>query len=161
MEHIIRTANRADLPAVVGLLVDDVLGATRDSLSPDIDPAYERAFAAIAQDPNNRIAVMESAGGESTGGESAGRIIGCLQLTFVPGLSFKGMWRGQIESVRIASDLRGKGLGHRLFEWAIAECRKRGCGVVQLTTNAVRADAQRFYASLGFQHTHAGMKLKL
>ena len=151
MEHIIRTATRADLPAVIGLLVDDALGATRDSLTATLDPGYEEAFAAIAQDPNQQIAVMEL----------EGRIIGCMQLSFLPGLSFKGMWRGQIESVRIAGDLRGRGLGHRFFEWAIAACRKRGCGVVQLTTNAVRADAQRFYVSLGFQHTHAGMKLKL
>ena len=151
MEHSIRTANRADLPAIIGLLVDDVLGAARDALTADLDPGYARAFAAIEQDPNNQVAVMES----------GGRIIGCLQLTYLPGLSFKGMWRGQIESVRIASDLRGQGLGHILFEWAITECRKRGCGVVQLTTNALRADAQRFYVSLGFQATHAGMKLRL
>ena len=151
MEHIIRTATAADLPAIVGLLVDDALGATRDSVTATLDPGYEKAFAAIDQDPNNRIVVMEA----------DSRIIGCLQLTFLPGLSFKGMWRGQVESVRIASDLRGRGLGHTLFQWAIDECRKRGCGVVQLTTNAVRTEAQRFYVSLGFQHTHAGMKLKL
>ena len=151
MEHIIRTAKREDLSAIVGLLVDDALGATRDSLTATLDPAYEKAFAAIEQDSNNRIVVMEV----------AGRIIGCLQLTFLPGLSFKGMWRGQIESVRIASDLRGRGLGHTFFQWAIDECRKRGCGVVQLSTNAVRTEAQRFYLSLGFQPTHTGMKLKL
>ncbi len=151
MEHIIRTATAADLPAIIGLLVDDALGATRDTLTATLDPGYENAFAAIEQDPNNRVVVMEA----------GGRVIGCLQLTFLPGLSFKGMWRGQIESVRIASDLRGRGLGHTLFRWAIDECRSRGCGVVQLTTNAVRTEAQRFYVSLGFQHTHAGMKLKL
>ncbi|MHB1204114.1 MAG: GNAT family N-acetyltransferase [Rhodospirillaceae bacterium] len=156
MEHsirtaTIRTANRADLSAIISLLADDMFGATRDKPGTTIDRDYERAFAAIDQDPNHQIAVMES----------EGRIIGCMQLSYIPGLSFKGMWRGQIESVRIASDLRGKGLGHQFFEWAIMECRKRGCGLVQLTTNALRADAQRFYASLGFQPTHAGMKLKL
>lgn len=111
MEHImrtarIRTATRADLPAIVGLLVDDALGATRDALTATLDPGYEKAFAAIEQDPNNRVVVMKA----------EGRIIGCLQLTFLPGLSFEGTWRGQIESVRIASDLRGRGLGHRLFQ---------------------------------------------
>jgi ribosomal protein S18 acetylase RimI-like enzyme len=151
MDHTIRIATRADLPAIIGLLVDDVLGATRDNAGGDLDPGYEQAFAAIEQDPHHQIAVMEQ----------AGRIVGCMQLSFIPGLSFKGMWRGQIESVRIASDLRGKGLGRRFFEWAIDQCRKRGCGVVQLTTNAVRANAQRFYVSLGFQSTHVGMKLKL
>ena len=87
--------------------------------------------------------------------------MGCLQLTFIPGLSRLGMWRGQIESVRVAADQRGSGLGRRLFEWAIAECRARGCGLVQLTTDKSRPDAKRFYESLGFEASHEGMKLSL
>ena len=70
--------------------------------------------------------------------EAEGRIIGCLLLSFLPGISHKGMWRGQVESVRIAGDLRGRGLGHKLMQWAIGECRKRGCGQVQLSTNLSR-----------------------
>ncbi len=71
------------------------------------------------------------------------------------------MWRGQIESVRIASRARGSGLGRKMFEWAIGECRKRGCGLVQLTSDKTREDALRFYASLGFRATHEGLKLDL
>src|SRR5690349_14900598 len=115
MDHTIRTAVRADLQAIIALLVDDTLGAGRDTLSATIDPAYEAAFAAIAQDPNQKIVVMES----------AARIIGCMQISYLPGLSRKGMWRGQIESVRIARDLRGQGLGRTFFLWAIEDCRKR------------------------------------
>lgn len=151
MDHTIRTATRADLEAVIGLLVDDTLGAGRDTLTAILDPAYEAAFAAIERDPNQKIVVMESAGG----------IIGCMQISYLPGLSRKGMWRGQIESVRIARDLRGKGLGRVFLLWAIADCRARGCGLVQLSTDASRTEAHRFYLALGFEPSHVGMKLKL
>ncbi|CFN73684.1 acetyltransferase [Bordetella pertussis] len=93
--------------------------------------------------------------------ERAGQIIGCLQLSFIPGLSRRGLWRGQIESVRVAASERGAGTGRALFEWAIAQCRDKGCGLVQLTTDKQRADARRFYESLGFKATHEGMKLDL
>jgi len=88
-------------------------------------------------------------------------MVGCLQLSFIPGLSRLGLWRGQIESVRIASSRRGGGLGKRMFEWAIDECRKRGCEIVQLTTDKSRADARRFYEQFGFVASHEGMKLAL
>lgn len=88
-------------------------------------------------------------------------VVGCLQLSFIPGLSRLGMWRGQIESVRIAAGQRGGGLGRRLIEHAIGLCRQRGCGLVQLTSDKSRADAIRFYESLGFQASHEGMKLSL
>ncbi len=93
--------------------------------------------------------------------EDKGVLVGCLQLTFVPGLSRLGMWRGQIESVRIEMGHRGQGLGRKMFEWAIAECRRRGCGLVQLTTDKSRAEAYKFYESLGFRASHEGMKLTL
>jgi len=72
-----------------------------------------------------------------------------------------GMWRGQIESVRIAAGHRGEGLGRKMFEWAISECRSRGCGLVQLTSDKSRVDAYKFYESLGFKASHEGMKLTL
>ena len=45
--------------------------------------------------------------------------------------------------------------------WAVEQCRARGCAMVQLTTNAARTDAQRFYAGLGFAASHVGFKLML
>jgi GNAT superfamily N-acetyltransferase len=136
------------VPAIVDLLADDVLGKAREAPG---DTCYAEAFAAIDGDPNQFLAVAE-AGGE---------IVGCLQLTFIPGLSLKGMRRGQVESVRIAASRRGQGLGHVMIEWAIAECRRRGCGLVQLTMNKTREDTLRFYKSLGFEATHEGFKLTL
>ena len=148
---IIRKATVADLPAIIAMLADDELGKKREDASNPPNPAYVDAFAAMDADPNQFMAVAEA----------RGEIVGCLQITYIPGLSRKGMWRGQIESVRVASSQRGSGLGHQLLEWAIEQCRKRGCGLVQLTTDKSRKDAKRFYENLGFVAEHEGMKLSL
>jgi len=144
----VRKATPGDLPATLDMLADDVLGQSREAPG---DPAYESAFAAIECDPNQFPAVLED----------AGEVVGYLQLSFIPGLSLKGMLRGQIESVRIASSRRGQGFGHVMLEWAIAECRRRGCGMVQLSMNKSREDTLRFYKSLGFVASHEGLKLTL
>ena len=146
-----RQARREDLPTIVAMLADDALGQSREDAGPPINPAYADAFAAIERDPNQFMAVLED----------AGEVVGYLQLTFIPGLSLKGMLRGQIESVRIASSRRGQGFGHVMLQWAIAECRRRGCGLVQLTMNKSREDTLRFYESLGFVASHEGFKLTL
>ncbi|WP_193371375.1 GNAT family N-acetyltransferase [Pelagibius marinus] len=144
----IRRATAEDVPAIAALLADDALGKAREAPG---DPCYAEAFAAIDADPNQFLAVVDD----------GGEVAGCLQLSFIPGLSLKGMWRGQIESVRIAASRRGQGLGHVMIDWAIAECRRRGCGLVQLTMNKTRKDSHRFYESLGFEATHEGFKLIL
>jgi len=148
---VIRLAKRADVPHVVGLLANDSLGATRETVAGTTPDAYFAAFAAIAADVNNELIVVDR----------NGTIVGCLQLTFIPGLSRSGMLRGQIEAVRVAESERGHGLGRRLFEWAFERARQRGCGLVQLTTDKKRAGAHRFYESLGFVASHEGMKLSL
>ena len=150
-EAVIRLARRADLAAIVRLLADDPLGRTREDTSEPTAACYTAAFAALEADPNNELVVMER----------EGAVVGCLQLTVMPGLSRKGAWRAQIESVRIAAALRGTGLGRRLFVWAIARARDKNCGLVQLTTDKARPEALRFYESLGFQASHEGMKLAL
>lgn len=146
-----RRARRADLDAIVALLADDVLGRQREDTSTPVAACYVRAFDAIERDSNQYLAVAER----------DGAIVGCLQLSFIPGLSRRGLWRGQIESVRVASSERGAGTGRAFFEWAIEQCREHGCGMVQLTTDKTRADARRFYESLGFVATHEGMKREL
>jgi len=87
--------------------------------------------------------------------------MGMMQLTFIPGLSRRGAWRGQIESVRVCDAERGAGIGKQMFEWAISECRTRGCGLVQLTTDASRTSAHAFYERLGFRASHLGYKLAI
>ncbi|RKF26161.1 GNAT family N-acetyltransferase [Micromonospora globbae] len=146
---IFREAVRADLPAIVALLADDVLGKARDFTQ--VDDAYEKAFADVTADPRNQLIVADS----------GGELVGCFQITYIPGLGRHGAERALIESVRVRSDLRGQGLGRRMMTWAIDQARERGCGLVQLTTDKSRHDAHRFYTSLGFVASHEGMKLPL
>lgn len=150
-EIIIRRAEEADLPAIVAMLADDPLGRGREDTSVPLAKRYRDAFAAVDADPNQFLAVMTE----------GNRIIGTLQITYLAGLSLQGALRGQIEAVRIADERRGERLGQRLLEWAIEECRRRGCRIVQLTTNKSRLDAHRFYDRLGFKASHIGYKLEL
>lgn len=143
-----RLAARDDLAPIVAMLADDHLGATRERFEDPLPQAYHDAFDAIDRDPNQELVVVEL----------DGRVVGTLQLTFIPGISRQGMWRGLIEGVRIDASARDRGLGRRLIEWAIARATERGCGLVQLTSDKSRRDAIRFYESLGFEASHEGMK---
>ncbi|MFE3582554.1 GNAT family N-acetyltransferase [Streptomyces vinaceus] len=148
-EPAIRPATEEDLPAIVALLADDPLGATRES--PDDLTPYLAAFKRLADDPHQRVvvAVREN------------RVVGTLQLTIVPGLSRKGATRSVIEGVRVHADERGSGLGTRFVQWAIEESRRENCQLVQLTSDVTRTDAHRFYERLGFTASHVGFKLSL
>lgn len=148
-ELIFRKASQDDIPAIVAMLADDPLGAIRETPE-DLTP-YLAAFAAIDMDPHQVLTVVEQ----------QGRIVGTMQLTFMPGLSRQGATRALIEGVRIHRDARSGGLGTRLVEWAIDQARAHGCAMVQLTTDASRVDAHRFYERLGFERTHIGFKLML
>jgi GNAT superfamily N-acetyltransferase len=148
---VIRPARREDIRAIVEVLADDRLGQEREDLSEPLNPAYLAAFEAIEASANELLVVADL----------DGRVVGCMQITFLPGLSRKGMWRGQIESVRVDSSMRGTGLGRRMMGWALEECRRRKCGLVQLTSDRSRTDAHRFYENLGFEMSHVGMKIIL
>lgn len=145
----IRTAARGDVPALVALLADDTLGAARET--PDELWRYYAAFDAIAGDASHELVL----------GEVDGRVVATLQLTFVRQLSHRGSKVAQIEAVRVASALRGRGLGGELVRAAIDRARAAGCARVQLTSNKDRGDAHRFYERLGFSRSHEGFKLAL
>jgi GNAT superfamily N-acetyltransferase len=145
----LRRAVPADLPAVVAMLAADQLGVTREAAD-DLEP-YRAAFDAIAADPAHLLVVAVD----------GDRVIGTMQLTFIPGLARRGAWRAQIEAVRVHQDVRGSGVGGQMIGWAIEEARRRGCALVQLTTDKRRTHAHRFYERLGFVASHEGMKLAL
>lgn len=146
---VIRSAVADDIPAIVAMLADDPLGATRES--PDDMEPYRTAYERLRSDPNQFLMVAER----------DGTVVGTLQLTVVPGLSRRGSTRSVIEGVRVHGSERGQGLGRLLMEWAIEESRKQGCRLVQLTSDAARPDAHRFYEQLGFTGSHVGFKLPL
>jgi GNAT superfamily N-acetyltransferase len=148
----LRRATAEDVPAIIDLLAADQLGATRDGIRSDDDlDDYTAAFRLIDADPAHLLVVAES----------AGQIVGTMQLSFLPGLARRGALRAQIEAVRVATSQRGSGIGAAMMQWAIDEARRRQCALVQLTSDKSRADAHRFYERLGFVASHEGMKLKL
>ena len=150
-EIAFRRAKQADVSTIVAMLADDPLGSGRENISEPLAEGYFKAFAAIDADPNQLLAVMTE----------DGRTVGTLQLTFIAGLSRQGALRGQIEAVRVIWDRQGQRLGQKLIEWAVEQCRKRGCRVVQLTTDRSRHDAHRLYERLGFKQSHLGYKIDL
>lgn len=151
----LRAAVREDLPAILRLLADDRLGSDREDLA-DLSP-YVGAFAAIDADPAHLLVVGEWTSGEGTGS----RVAATFQLSFLPGLSRRGSWRAQLEAVRVAGELRSHGVGAAMVQWAIDESRRRGCSLMQLTTDKSRTGAHRFYERLGFTASHEGMKLEM
>lgn len=150
-EVIFREARRADVPEIVRLLADDPLGSTRESPGEELPAAYWQAYEAIEHDPNNALIVAEI----------DGRVAGTLQLTYIPGLTYTGSERAQIEGIRVAAEQRGNGVGQLLIGWAIEQARARGCRVVQLTSDRQRPEAIRFYQKIGFRPSHMGMKFHL
>jgi ribosomal protein S18 acetylase RimI-like enzyme len=148
---IIRSARVDDLSAVVRLLADDPLGATREAWADPLPTAYVEAFAAMERQGGNELLV-------ALDGEV---VVGCLQLTCIPGISRRGAMRAQIEGVRVAASHRGRGLGEAMVRDAIVRARAAGCVLVQLTSDATREDARRFYERLGFVASHVGFKQEL
>ncbi|WP_404784535.1 GNAT family N-acetyltransferase [Streptomyces pristinaespiralis] len=147
---IFRTATRSDLAAIIALLTDEE--TVLDPAATEVDEAYATSFEAIDSDGRNELMVLD---------EGDGTVLGCLQLTYIPGLGRHGAERALIEAVRIRADRRGNGLGRELLVRAIDRARCRGCTLVQLTSNKRRAEAHRFYGSLGFARSHDGFKLPL
>jgi len=146
---VIRRAQAEDVLAIVALLADDVLGAARET--PDDPAPYHAAFKLIDADPNQHLVVAER----------EGTVVGCLQLTVIPGLSRSAATRAIIEGVRVGSTERGSGLGTTMIQWAVDESRRLSVALVQLTSDRSRTDAHRFYERLGFEATHLGFKLQL
>lgn len=149
----LRRATLIDLGAIVDLLSDDPLGTVREAVpsgTENLGP-YRRAFERLDADPAHLLLV-------AVDGNS---VVRTMQLSLIPGLSRRGALRAQIEAVRVHESYRSQGLGTAMFQWAIAEARRRGCALVQLTTDKTRGDAHRFYDCLGFIASHEGFKLQL
>ncbi|TXR56911.1 GNAT family N-acetyltransferase [Quadrisphaera setariae] len=157
----LRRAAAGDVRQVVALPADDQLGASRDRAADvrELEP-YLSAFEAIDADPAHLllVAVAVSHGDDD---DRCGDVVATMQLSFLPGLARRGALRAQLEAVRVAAAHRSSGLGTAMVGWAAEEARRRGCALVQLTTDKRRTDAHRFYERLGFAATHEGMKLHL
>jgi len=146
----IRPARRDDIGGIVAMLADDHLGRARERIEEPLPQCYSEAFDRIARDANLQLVVAEE----------TGRVVGCLQLCLLPGLSSQGATRALVEDVRVASDHRSRGIGEQLLQWAIGEARARRAALIELLTHESRIDAQRFYERLGFARSHVGMVMR-
>lgn len=147
----IREATRQDVAAIVQLIANDKLGKTREAYANPLPQWYLKAFDKILQDANQQLMVVANDEDE---------ILGTFQLSFLQYLTYQGGVRAQIEAVRIREDQRGRGLGEKMFHWAINRAREKGAHLLQLTTDKQRPEALRFYEKLGFTASHEGLKLK-
>ena len=145
-----RIATKDDLEAVIQLLVDDDIAEGREH-SGDVGQKYVLAFNSMESEHYNHMLLAEL----------GGRVVATLQLVFVPGLSRNGVKRALVESVRVASDLRGKNIGTALMREAMRRAKEGGCGLMQLTSDIRRARAHLFYRRLGFVQSHYGLKTEL
>ncbi|WP_444995544.1 GNAT family N-acetyltransferase [Aliikangiella sp. IMCC44359] len=146
-----RSAKKSDIKLLVAMLYNDELGQLRESNSEPLPDTYYSAFEAIEHDPNNQLIVAEL----------NYNVIGMMQITYIPYLTYQGKWRALIEGVRIDNSVRGKGIGKKMFEWGIEQAKLLGCHLVQLTSDKKRPEAIDFYKKLGFVDSHEGMKLHL
>jgi ribosomal protein S18 acetylase RimI-like enzyme len=147
----IRPAGRADLERVASLIL---LGAATQTMTPQEiaaevqHPAYAQAFAELEASPCSTVFVAER----------AGVVVGTYQVTLTPGLAARGRKRAKVESVHVAPECRGQGIGAIMMDHAVAFAKQEGAGLVELTSHNSRTDAHRFYARIGFDQSHTGFK---
>src|SRR5690606_24081288 len=139
---IIRKATTNDLPSIIAMLADDELGKKRENFKSPLPQVYIEAFKKIQADHNQELMVVE---------DDSNEVIGTLQLSLIPYLTYQGGIRAQIEAVRIRKDKRKLGIGKYMFEWAIQRAKDRKAHLLQLTTDKKRPQALQFYESLGFK----------
>jgi GNAT superfamily N-acetyltransferase len=148
---IFRRATKNDVPFIVKMMANDKLGKLRENYQEPLPEVYYTAFEIINSDPNQELMVVEN--------DKDSEIAGTFQLTYIPYLSYQGRLRAQIENVVVREDLRGQGIGKKIFEWAIERAKERNAHLLQLTSDKKRPDAIKFYEDLGFVASHKGMKL--
>jgi len=150
-QTIIREARSADVAALVAIFAADDLGGHGDTTAPRAFGDYLRAFERIASSRDQTLYIAER----------EGQVVGTFQTMIVTSLVGRGSSSMIIEAVQTRGDMRGQGIGAEMIEFAIAEAKRRGLRLVQLTSNAGRKDAHRFYERLGFKQSHLGFKMAL
>jgi GNAT superfamily N-acetyltransferase len=153
-EVTLRRAAEDDLNELMGLLSDDPISASRGDVAAAGDrEAYRRGLASIIADPSNDVILAE---------DGHGSVVGTMQLTRIPGMARRGATRLLIEAVRVSSALRSSGIGTVMMQWAVGPAAESlAADLVQLTSDAARGDAHRFYEHLGFVGSHIGFKYQV
>ncbi len=148
---VVRGAVEADVGQIVELLtLGPVPGGPPSTEDPDDLAPYRSALREI-----------EGSGGALLVADMAGQVVGTCHLIVFRHFQAHGGRCVEIESVHVHPDHRGAGVGGVLIGDAVARARQLGCYRVQLTSNADRPDAHRFYEKLGFVPSHIGFKMSL
>lgn len=145
-------ASETDALPIIELMANDPLRQGDYPEPSENLQAYIQAFRAIDTDPAQLLVAVK---------DSRHKLVATMQLTIIPGLSRGGSTRMLIEAVRVDASLRGKGIGSSMIVWAVAEAKRRGASLVQLTSDNTRTRAHQFYKKLGFTASHIGFKLKV
>lgn len=145
-----RKAKREDIPYIVKMIANDAIAKKREDYRDPLPEAYYAGFERIAADHNQELIVVEDDDHE---------IIGTMQLSFIPQITYRGGIRAQLEGVRIRHDRRGRGIGKKMIGWAIERSKERSAHLLQLTTDKKRPDSVAFYKKLGFTLSHEGLKM--
>lgn len=148
---IIRRARETDLTDIIAMFAADDKGGHGDTTDTDAFEDYLKAFYIIDASQNENLFVAER----------SGEVVGTFQLLFTRTLTGRGSLTMILEAVQTRPDMRSRGIGKAMVEYAVEEARRRDCRMLQLTSNATRTDAHRFYERHGFEKSHAGFKMKL
>ena len=123
------------------------LGSLPEAQPLPVTRAQRETLAAFGADPRMRSFVLEL----------DGKVAATLTLYLLPNLSHGGRPFAMVENVVVDAVYRGQGLGKLLMAHAEELAKRHGCYKVTLTSNNNRADAHRFYESIGYQRSHQGM----
>ena len=131
-----RTANEADVAELLRLYGQ--LSSGRSGLDGD---RLRTLLRKIATYPD--YAVYLACDGET--------VVGTFALLIMDALGDRLAPAGVVEDVVVDGSRRGQGIGRAMMEFAMAKCTEAGCYKMALSSNINRADAHRFYESLGFE----------
>ena len=136
-EVFIREADEQDVPAILALYRE----AGVESDQPfSVEEAQEH-FAVFRRYPYFHIFVAEI----------DGVIAGTYELMIMDNLAKGGRRSGIVEDVAVSPRSQGRGMGRRMMEHAVEQCRAAGCYKLALSSGLRRTGAHEFYESIGFE----------
>ncbi len=141
----IRTANKADLPALIEL--------------------YRHLIAADTACPEDRAPVifeqfLRYPGSAILLGESSAELVASCTLVIIPNLTRGGKPYALIENVVTHADFRNRGFGKSVLHAATERAWEAGCYKVMLMTGSKRASTLAFYEAAGFEQSKTGFQMR-
>ena len=140
---VIREAEPRDARRIVEIL--DAGSLHPGAEDPEDPTAYAAVIGAFGRGPSKILVAVHD-----------GTVLGVLQLIIIQHLQRRGGVCAELESVHVAPEARGRGIGGLLVEEAVRQAGALGCYRVQLTSNLARPDAHRFYEAHGLSRATWG-----